>query len=142
MGGSAMLIAVFAVVAAAVLGLWALRRSSARVGASNGNQKTKNQADQWGVRISAPAKERACPQVREVLGKEFPLAEKPLLPLPDCPYPHKCDCCYVKLFNRRRQERRSGLERRQGPQRFDKDHEPRRSGHDRRKKNTDWDFNN
>jgi hypothetical protein len=89
-----------------------------------------------GVRISAPAPERACPQVRGILGREFPISEKPPLPLLGCPFPQQCECGYIKLFHRRKGERRAGHDRRLEGQRFE-DKTPRRSGKDRRKK-VDW----
>jgi len=138
MGGLTILIVIFVVVVAALLGLWVSGRSLIPTGAPNRNRKAKNQAEQWGVRIHAPAKERACPQVRELLGKEFHIGEKPQLPLPDCPYSHQCECRYIELFDRRRQEQRSGQERRQGAQRFEHDNPPRRSAKDRRKDKLDW----
>jgi hypothetical protein len=158
MGESTTLIIVFVAIVAASLGLWAYRRStkptrrkptgtkptSAKSASakptSAGNDKSKagNQAEQWGVRISAPAKERVCPQAQELLGKEFPIDKKPPLPLPDCPYSHQCECRYIKLFDRRRHERRSEQERREGGQRFEVDKPPRRSGADRRKGDIDW----
>jgi hypothetical protein len=148
MGVSTTLIVVFVAFVAALLGLWAYRRSTKPTStrptgtkptsATNEKSKAGNQAEQWGVRISAPAKERACPQAQEILGKEFPIGKKPLLPLPDCPYPHQCECRYTKLFDRRRHERRSDQERREGGQRFDVDNPPRRSGADRRKGDIDW----
>jgi FtsZ-interacting cell division protein ZipA len=153
MGGSTTLIIVFVAIVAALLGLWAYRRSTKPTStkptstkptstkptsARNEKSKASNQAEQWGVRISAPAKERTCPQAQEILGKEFPIGKKPPLPLPDCPYPHQCECRYIKLFDRRRQERRSDQERREGGQRFEVDNPPRRSGADRRKSDIDW----
>jgi hypothetical protein len=163
MGGSTTLIIVFVAIAAASLGLWAYRRStkptstkpttakptSAKstsskststksTSATNEKSKGGNQAEQWGVRIAAPAKERACPQAQELFGKEFPIGKKPPLPLPDCPYSHQCECRYIKLFDRRRHERRSEHERREGGQRFEVDNTPRRSGADRRKSDIDW----
>jgi hypothetical protein len=133
MGASTILIVVFVVTVATLLGLWAYRRSTTPAGALNGNRKTANQAEQWGVRISAPARERACPEVRELLGKEFPSAGRPQLPLPSCPYSQQCECRYIRLFNRRKQERRSGPDRRLAGQRFEKDKAPRRSRNDRRR---------
>jgi hypothetical protein len=138
MSGVTILIVVFVAIVAALLGLWAYRRSATPKAARSGENEARKQVKQWGVRISAPVKERACPQVRELLGKEFPIGEKPQLPLPDCPFPHQCECRYVKLFDRRREERRSGQEQRQAGHRFEKDNLPRRSGKDRRKKNIDW----
>ena len=157
MGGSTTLIIVFVAIVAALLGLWAYRRSTKPTGkkpttkpastkstsaksASPGTEKSQasHQAAQWGVRISAPAKERACPQAQQILGKEFPIGKKPSLPLADCPYSHQCECRYIKLFDRRRQERRSDQERREGGQRFEVNNPPRRSGADRRKGDIDW----
>src|SRR6266511_130727 len=146
MGDPTILIVVIAIVAAS-LSLWAYRRftkptstkprSTKPTKARIGNNKASNQSEQWGVRIAAPAKERACPQVQELLGKEFPMGNKPPLPVPDCPYSHQCECHYIKLFDRRRHERRSEQDRRQA-QRFEKDNPPRRSGQDRRKSQIDW----
>ena len=158
MGASTTLIVIIVAFVAALLGLWVYRRSTKPTSttpastkhtstkptstkptnARNGTNKPSNQAAQWGVRISAPAKERACPQVQEILGKEFPLGKKPALPLLDCPYSHQCECRYIKLFDRRRLERRSDQERRQGGQRFEVGNTPRRSGADRRKGDIDW----
>ena len=98
----------------------------------------KPPAEQWGVRIAAPAKAQTCPQVRGLLGKEFPLENKPSVPVKDCPYPRECQCHYVKLFDRRKDERRAGKERR-AAQRFEKGQRDRRSGKDRRKnRDVDW----
>lgn len=125
-------------IALGLLGLWAYHRSTAPKGTNSAKGKPRNQAEQWGVRIAAPAKERACSQVRPLLGKEFAMAERPLLPLPDCPYRHRCECRYVPLLDKRKAERRSGKERREA-QRFEQDKPPRRSGKDRRKIEVDWD---
>jgi hypothetical protein len=139
MGGSITLIVVLAGIVAGVTTLWLYRRRSAGPNSETHEHVAhKKQVEQWGVRIASPAKERACPQVRGVLGKEFPLSDKPSLPVKDCPFPAQCECHYVKLFDRRKAERRSGKERRQA-QRFEKGHQDRRSGKDRRKnKNLDW----
>ena len=97
----------------------------------------KPQVEQWGVRIAAAAKAQTCPQVRELLGKEFPLAQKPSLPLKGCPFPRECECHYVKLFDRRKDERRSGKERRSA-QRFEKGNQDRRSKDRRKNRDVDW----
>jgi FtsZ-interacting cell division protein ZipA len=148
MGVSITLIIVFIAIVAGVVGLWAYRRSAsqpqlgpAKNGVkppANGTNEAKSQVEQWGVRITASTREKACPQARQILGKEFPMDKKPQLPLPDCPYPRQCECHYTKLFDRRKEERRSGQERRQGGQRYESN--SRRSGKDRRKKksNIDW----
>jgi hypothetical protein len=137
MGGATILIVVLAAITAA-LGLWAYRRPTTPRATGNRKGAAGNQAKQWGVRIIASVKDPACPQVQKFLGKEFSNGEKPQLPLPDCPFPHECQCGYIKLLDRRKQERRSGQERRQAAQRFEKGKLPRRSGKDRRKKNIDW----
>ena len=138
MGASTTLVIVIVAVVAGLAALWIYRRRSAKPKRSvNEKSAPKNRAEQWGVRIAAPARERACPQVRDLLGKEFPIAEKPSLPVPNCPFSHECQCHYVKLFDRRRHERRSKEDRRQA-QRFDADSVPRRSGKDRRKGQVDW----
>jgi hypothetical protein len=125
------------VVAAALLGFRAWRRSSAH--ADGPEDSTPHPAIQWGVRICAPAGRPACPQVRAIDGKEFTLSEKPQLPLPDCPFPHQCECTYLKLFDRRHADRRDRHDRRAKGQRFEPDKTPRRKGRDRRKKSDiDW----
>jgi hypothetical protein len=145
MGGSITLIVVFVGIVAGATALWIYRRRSgspAPQHSPNGlaavQAKPPKKAEQWGVRISNAHKEKACPQVRGFLGKEFPLDHKPPLPVKDCPFPQQCECHYVKLFDRRKEERRSGKERRQAL-RVEKGHQDRRSGKDRRKgKNLDW----
>jgi hypothetical protein len=133
MGASTILIVIFVGIALVLLGLWAYRRSTP----PKEKGKTRDQAEHWGVQISAPAGERACPQVRELLGKEFSIAERPMLPLPDCPFPHQCECRYIRLVDRRREDRRSAQDRRLKGERLEKDNPPRRSGKDRRKR-VDW----
>jgi len=91
------------------------------------------QAAQWGVRIAARSRERACPQVLERIGKEFPVEHKPLPPVEECPCPRACGRHCVELFDRRKADRRSGKERR-SVERFENGHHDRRSGHDRRGK--------
>lgn len=138
MNVSTTLIVVFVAIVAALLGVWAYRRRPVKpTPAGKGEAKPRNQVEQWGVRIAAPAKERACPQVQELLGKVFPISKKPPLPVPDCPYSHQCQCHYVKLFDRRRHERRKDQERRQA-QRFEEADQSRRTGKDRRKSKIDW----
>jgi hypothetical protein len=139
MSGSTTLIIVLVALVAALLGLWAYRRRRPAKPTHEGKAegKPRNQVEQWGVRIAAPAKERACPQVQELLGKEFPIGKKPPLPVPDCPYSHQCQCHYVKLFDRRRHERRKDQDRRQA-QRFEDTNQSRRTGKDRRKSQIDW----
>ena len=119
------------VVIAAALGDWTRRRSTVHAGGPTGS--TPGHEVQWGVRICAPEGRHACPHAREIDGKEFPLAEKPPLPLPDCPFPHQCECTYMKLFDRRDGDRRGPHDRRAKGQRFEPDKTPRRKGRDRRK---------
>jgi hypothetical protein len=148
MGVSTALIIIIVALAAGSVGLWAYRRSSAQPRihnpkheakpVANAKVDAKNQAEQWGVRIGVPAKEKACPEARKIIGKEFPIDQKPSLPLPHCPYPHQCACYYTKLFDRRKTERRSGEERRAEGHRIDS--KDRRSGRDRRKKQSDIDW--
>ena len=130
-------------IVAGLAGLWAYRRSTAAPrsrahGRSDDKVASKAQAEQFGVRIAAASKERACPQVRPLLGKEFLMADRPNLPLHNCPYPQQCECRYIPLMDRRKGERRSGQERRE-LKRFEKDRPDRRSGTDRRKTGVDWD---
>jgi hypothetical protein len=125
------------VVVAVLLGYWFWQRSNARADAPE--DSPQRPAIQWGVRICAPAGRPACPKARAIDGKEFTLSEKPQLPLPDCPFPHQCECTYVKLFDQRQGERRGRHDRRVKGQRFEPDKTPRRKGRDRRKKgDIDW----
>jgi hypothetical protein len=141
MGGSFVLVVVlFGVVAGATALMLYRRRSIAAPKKTDGEAVAHNEkrAAQWGVRIHAPNKDKACPQVRPLIGKEFPLSEKPQLPAQGCPFPAHCECQYVKLFDRRKEERRSGKERRQH-QRFEQGKRDRRAGKDRRKnRDVDW----
>jgi hypothetical protein len=148
MGGSITLIVVFAGIVAGAAALWMYRRRSASPASRHSNTSRPNgtvtatkhekKVEQWGVRILNPHKEKACPQVRGFLGKEFPLEHKPALPVKDCPFPQQCECHYAKLFDRRKEERRSGNERR-AALRAEKGHQDRRSGKDRRKgRSLDW----
>jgi hypothetical protein len=96
------------------------------------------EAQVWGILVSARNKQRVCPGAQEILDKQFEVGKEPRLPLASCPFPHDCTCHYVKLHERRKGERRSGGDRRQGL-RFEQDQ--RRSGKDRRKKEgPDWDI--
>ena len=144
MGVSITLIVVFAGIVAGATALWLYRRRApapARQSSSDrqaGIQAKAPKQEQWGVRIAVANKDKACPQVRGFLGKEFSRDKKPALPVKDCPFPHQCECHYVKLFDRRKEERRSGKERRKAL-RVEAGDQDRRSGKDRRKgKSLDW----
>ena len=137
MSGSTALIVVLALMVAGWMGLRVYRHAGTRPASRSRMSEHGNDAEQWGVRVSALAAKQACPQVRKLLGKEFLINQKPRLPLPDCPYPRQCECRYTKLYDRRRVERRSSEERRKD-QRFEKDNPPRRSGRDRRRGQVDW----
>jgi hypothetical protein len=139
MSASTIFIIAVTAVAAVVVSLWLFRRAAApKAAADEGQMPAKReQSRQWGVRIAAPATGRTCPPVRALLGKEFPLADRPPLPLPDCAIAPQCECRYVRLFDRRHEDRRAGGERRSKGARYEKDKLPRRSGQDRRGK-VDW----
>jgi hypothetical protein len=142
MGGSFTLVVVLFGIVAGVTALMLYRRRSAAPKTANPTAdepvEQKRKAAQWGVRIYASDKEKACPQVRPILGKEFALAERPPLPVQGCVFSTHCECQYVKLFDRRKAERRSGKERRQ-LQRFEQGKRDRRMGKDRRKnRDVDW----
>jgi len=122
------------VVVAALLRLRAYRRSPTAARNPSVKSKAGNEAEYWGVRISAPLGVRACARVQELLGKEFPLAAKPALPLPDCSFPQECQCGYIKLLDSRKGDRRSDQERRAAGPRSEPGKLPVRSGIDRRKK--------
>jgi hypothetical protein len=139
------LIVVFAGIVAGATALWIYRRRTTAPAARHSpNGRAAAQAtppkkvEQWGVRIAVSNKDKACPQVRGFLGKEFAKDKKPSLPVKDCPFPQQCECHYVKLFDRRKEERRSGKERRKAL-RVEDGHQDRRTGKDRRKgKSLDW----
>jgi hypothetical protein len=134
---AAILLAVTVIVVAVIWDVRAKRGGRGKVRGAKPGRSTPAQPEQWGVRIAAPDNVPTCAAVREVLGKEFPLATKPPLPLANCPYPHQCACRYIKLYDRRQDDRRGGHDRRVAGQRFEKDRVPRRSGQDRRTK-IDW----
>jgi hypothetical protein len=125
-------------VAAVSLGLWAFRRSPTPKAKTKAKTKVVKKTEYWGVELSAPAPDRACARAQVYLGKAFPIAERPSLPLPDCSFPQQCQCHFIKLIERRKGQRRSGENRRAAGMRFEKDKTPRRSGNDRRKKTIDW----
>jgi hypothetical protein len=138
MNGLTLFLLLCAAVGAVLLCVWVWGRRSARTDGEAPVKEAATLAKLWGVRIHAPASEHTCPHVREFLEKEFTLETRPPLPLPDCPFPNQCACSYVKLFDRRRQSRRAGQERRQGGERFEQGKCPRRTGHDRRNDRLDW----
>ena len=76
MGGSVALIVVLVGIVAGVAGLWVYRRQSAPKGRPEGPADERrvgqrNQVGQWGVRIAAPVRERACPQVSDLIGRNL-----------------------------------------------------------------------
>jgi hypothetical protein len=128
------LAAVFGVgllIIAMVLALRAPPRSKVHQDSNPGAGKC---AEQWGVQMTIPAAALVCPRGRELAGHQFTMDERPPLPLPECPYPHQCECRFTKLFERRKHDRRSGHERRHAGQRFETSNPPRRDGNERRKK--------
>jgi hypothetical protein len=141
MGGSfALVVVLFGVVAGVAALMLYRRRSVAAPKKTDGEHVAHKEAKaaQWGVRIAAPHKDKVCPQVKPILGKEFPLPDRPQLPVKGCPFTAHCECHYVKLFDRRKGERRSGKERRE-IKRFEQGTRDRRSGKDRRKnRDVDW----
>jgi len=137
-GTLSILILFIAATVAVLLGSWAYRRSVAVSEEASPAVDAAKGPEQWGVRIDATSSQRACRSVRELLGKDFPLGAKPQLPSPNCEFRSQCRCRYVKLYDRRRESRRSGHDRRLRGQRFAEDHSPRRSGRDRRRKDIEW----
>ena len=131
MGGAIALLFIGIAIAGGLLGFRSYRRKTAPK--SPRKRESSGKAEQWGVRIAAADKQKTCPPVRSFLGKEYDMAHRPRLPLADCPYPHRCECRYVPLMDRRKDQRRAGVDRR-GAQRFEQE---RRSGKDRRK-DLDW----
>ncbi|MCU0766826.1 MAG: hypothetical protein MUE39_05525 [Gammaproteobacteria bacterium] len=94
----------------------------------------------WGKVVVVPDRAHACRAVLEIEGREFPNADAPRLPLPNCTFSN-CKCYFVPARERRlRLERRCGLDRRTGL-RFEPGTEgDRRSGKDRRHgSHYDWD---
>jgi hypothetical protein len=134
---STLVLAIAVPIGGVVWGLRAYRSARPASGGGNAERSAPVRPEQWGVRISAAENSPVCAAARGILGKEFPLETKPPLPLANCPFPHQCGCRYDKLFDRRHDDRRSGHDRRVAGQRFEKDRVPRRSGKDRRRK-IDW----
>jgi hypothetical protein len=131
MTGSIGLFVLLVATGAALAGLWAYSRQP-EMSRSARRTEPGEQIAQWGVRIAAATGTRACPRAQILLGKEFPVDDRPRLPLPDCPYPQQCECGYIKLFERRHHGRRSQEDPREVV-RFEGSKPPRRSGKDRRK---------
>jgi hypothetical protein len=81
----------------------------------------------WGVEIRSGV----CKAAKELVGRRFPFAEAPCLPLAECGA-HQCSCNYVGLWERRRRHRRIQADRRQSI-RYAVDNPDRRSHKERRK---------
>ena len=94
---------------------------------------TVDEAEAWNVKLHVPPTVRACPQALALAGQDFPVKERPSLPLPDCPEPWHCKCHYVEVRERRAGVRRSGQDRRWEGKRIEDGKSPRRSGNDRRR---------
>jgi hypothetical protein len=77
-----------------------------------------------------------CHAVRPYLGKKYAFDRAPSLPLAGC-RSRRCRCQYQGLLERRRAERRSGVDRRETV-RLDGRHPERRSGRDRRRNAIAW----
>ena len=138
MGTLSILILLVAAAVALLLGSRAYRRAMAASEQAGPAVAAVKDPEHWGVRIVAASGQRACPSVRDLLGKDFPIGAKPQLPSPNCEFRSQCRCRYVKLFDRRNESRRSGFDRRVRGPRFAEDHSPRRSGRDRRRKDIEW----
>jgi hypothetical protein len=77
----------------------------------------------------------ACDRARRSADRTFAIADAPKLPFADCER-IDCRCTYERVANRRKGERRTGPDRRDGI-RFEMK-SGRRSGKDRRKANGGW----
>ena len=121
------------------------RRPSAKTTSIRASAKTKNASSAavlplndpryWGMEIEIPSTVASCESARGLLGKGFPKAEAPVLPLPECTLRSACQCRYKYM-----KERRSGKDRRAGADRRDsiRMESDRRSGTDRRRNVGVW----
>ncbi len=74
---------------------------------SSGTQPPRGEAMRHPWRaVSVVATKGGCESVRALSGKRFLCAQAPRLPLPDCPYAHRCACIYRKHEDRRAGPRR------------------------------------
>ena len=106
-----------------------------RGGRRHGAREGVAEIDYWGVQVVVP-EEDCCPQARELHGRRYPKNVAPTFPLPGCPN-LACHCEGVKLPERRKNDRRKGVDRR-GSLRFEPDKPDRRSILDRRKALNPW----
>jgi hypothetical protein len=103
----AMIVALFAI---AILAAIVLTRISRGIGSRDKGgelNKLRHSGSFWGVRI-LPGK---CTAIRPFTGRSLTFEEAPKLPLPGCKA-WRCSCTYVGIPERRRDERRIQLDRR------------------------------
>jgi hypothetical protein len=90
-------------------------------------QRLRSSGHYWGVKIQ-PGQ---CNAIRPFAGRRFSFDEAPALPLPGCTA-KRCSCSYVGVTERRREERRTQMDRR-SLARIDDEHAERRSWRGRRR---------
>lgn len=90
-------------------------------------QRLRSSGHYWGVKIQ-PGQ---CNAIRPFAGRRFSFDEAPALPLPDCTA-KRCSCSYVGVTERRREERRTQMDRR-SIARIEDAHAERRSWRGRRR---------
>jgi hypothetical protein len=118
--------------------LWPARKLSRRRAGHENNRhrqalgRLQASRSYWGVTIRG----KNCHAVRPYLGKKYAFDRAPSLPLAGC-RSRRCRCQYQGLLERRRAERRSGVDRRETV-RLDGRHPERRSGRDRRRSAIAW----
>jgi hypothetical protein len=92
-----------------VLGLaayWYLARRASPAGRKDAAARRSSTAPARFGAVEIRVRSGACAAARAFQGKRFLAQEAPALPLPDCTAPH-CSCAFVKLSDRREDERRS-----------------------------------
>jgi hypothetical protein len=110
----------------------AIALSGARRGAGSGDrrgqlEKLRTSGHYWGVKIQ-PGQ---CNAIRSFAGRRFSFDEAPELPLQGCTA-KRCACSYVGVTERRREDRRTQMDRR-SIARIDDAHADRRSLKGRRR---------
>jgi hypothetical protein len=139
----AWVVAIILIAAAVIAFFWLKRRGTSDVPTLRAGPQLEPAADNpqpnyWGRKLVVPSPDVACEAAKALQGKCYPGSEGPDLPLSDCDAKMKCLCHYEPLPERRREERRSGHDRRE-ELRFDADKPDRRSGTDRRASGHRWD---
>jgi hypothetical protein len=116
-----LLVVMIAVAVAAAFALFGTRRGAGSGDSRVQLEKLRSSGHYWGVKIQ-PGQ---CNAIRSFAGRRFSFDEAPELPLPHCTA-KRCSCSYVGVTERRREERRTQMDRRSFA-RIDDAHADRRS---------------